>query len=280
MKSLRSIYRYIKNIYACYKLFQLQYTFRHFRGDLYGITESVPDADFNQDVFKGITQKGAFNGINRSITLKNGCMKSFNHRKERSRPCWSSALCLLRSYWKISVLTWACIFLNPIRNRILNDMRSNMYGKILQLPIRLFQWTEERGYHEPPFNDLGDVEGSTVSVLESVFVNRSPFFFPRLHDHPEPAAHVIPGNISSHSRFYSWKNRTVVEERKQDGAAAIRNTVQPLKTLGGIRIIKAFNAEKKNPAEIWTGKWNHVSPWRTGPIAAATWHRLFQKLWG
>ena len=60
-------------------------------------------------------------------------------------------------------------FLNPIRNRILNDMRSNMYSKILQLPIGYFSEQRKGDIMSKLSNDLGDVEGSTVSVLESLF---------------------------------------------------------------------------------------------------------------
>ena len=60
-------------------------------------------------------------------------------------------------------------FLNPIRNRILNDMRSNMYKKILQLPIGFFSEQRKGDIMSKLSNDLADVEGSTVSVLESIF---------------------------------------------------------------------------------------------------------------
>ncbi len=60
-------------------------------------------------------------------------------------------------------------FLNPIRNRILNDMRSNMYHKILQLPISYFNEQRKGDIMSKLSNDLNDVEGSTVSVLESIF---------------------------------------------------------------------------------------------------------------
>src|SRR5690606_12514532 len=60
-------------------------------------------------------------------------------------------------------------FLNPIRNRILNDMRSSMYDKILHLPMGYFNEQRTGEIMSKLSNDLNDVESSTISVLESLF---------------------------------------------------------------------------------------------------------------
>jgi subfamily B ATP-binding cassette protein MsbA len=138
-------------------------------------------------------------------------------------------------------------FLNPIRNRILNDMRSNMYAKILQLPIGYFNEQRKGDIMSKLSNDLGDVEGSTVSVLESVF--REPitiilFFVYMVILSPQltlflviflPIAGFILGRIG---RSLKKENKSVLQQ-----FGILFSTIE--ETLGGIRIIKAFNAEKK-----------------------------------
>lgn len=60
-------------------------------------------------------------------------------------------------------------YLNPIRNNIINDMRTKMYKKILSLPIGYFSEQRKGDIMSRLTNDLGDVEGSAVSVLETIF---------------------------------------------------------------------------------------------------------------
>ncbi|HNN72595.1 MAG TPA: ABC transporter ATP-binding protein, partial [Ferruginibacter sp.] len=138
-------------------------------------------------------------------------------------------------------------FLNPIRNRILNDMRSNMYAKILQLPIGFFSEQRKGDIMSKLSNDLGDVEGSTVSVLESLF--REPitiilYFAYMVILSPQltlfliiflPIAGFILGRIG---RSLKKENKKVLQQ-----FGVVFSTIE--ETLGGIRVIKAFNAEKK-----------------------------------
>jgi subfamily B ATP-binding cassette protein MsbA len=138
-------------------------------------------------------------------------------------------------------------FLNPIRNKILNDMRRSMYQKILQLPVGYFSEQRKGDVMSKLSNDLADVEGSTISVMESLF--REPIvviisLVYLLVLSPQltmfllvflPIAGFILGRIG---RTLKKQNAMVL---KQFGA--IFSTIE--ETLGGIRIIKAFNAEKK-----------------------------------
>lgn len=137
--------------------------------------------------------------------------------------------------------------LNPIRNRILNDMRSSMYNKILHLPIGYFSEQRKGDIMSKLSNDLGDVEGSTISVLESVFrepINILFFFIYMIILSPQltvfliiflPIAGFILGRIG---RSLKKENKQVLQQ-----FGLLFSTIE--ETLGGIRIIKAFNAEKK-----------------------------------
>ena len=138
-------------------------------------------------------------------------------------------------------------YLNPIRNNIINDMRTSMYKKILALPIGYFSDQRKGDIMSRLTNDLGEVEGSTVGVLETVF--REPisiilFFIYLVMLSPQltlfliifmPLSGLIIGRIGRSLK----KQSTKVQEK----LGTILSTID--ETLGGIRIIKAFNAEKK-----------------------------------
>lgn len=138
-------------------------------------------------------------------------------------------------------------YLNPIRNRILNDMRTNMYNKILRLPIGFFSDQRKGDVMSRFSNDVNDLEVSTISVLESLF--REPitilFYFTYLVMlSPQltlflvlflPVAGFILGRVG---RTLKKKNQRVLQQFSN-----MFSTIE--ETLGGIRVIKAFNAERK-----------------------------------
>lgn len=137
-------------------------------------------------------------------------------------------------------------FLNPIRNRILNDMRQGMYGKILQLPIGYFSEQRKGDIMSKLSNDLSDVEGSTVSVLESIFREPITIVFSLTYMvilSPQltlflliflPVSGFILGRIG---RSLKKENNLVLQQ-----FGTLFSNIE--ETLGGIRVIKAFNAEK------------------------------------
>jgi len=138
-------------------------------------------------------------------------------------------------------------YLNPIRNNIINDMRTKMYEKILQLPIGYFSEQRKGDIMSRLTNDLGEVEGSTISVLETTF--REPiaillYFCYLIYLSPQltlflvlflPFAGFILGRIGKSLK----KQSTEVQEK----LGGILSTID--ETISGIRVIKAFNAEKK-----------------------------------
>ena len=138
-------------------------------------------------------------------------------------------------------------FLTPIRNLIINDMRTNMFKKILSLPVGYFNEQKKGDIMSRLTNDLQDVESSVINVLETVF--REPvtillFFIYMIILSPQltlflllflPVSGLIIGRIGR-----SLKKQST---RVQEKLGTILSTID--ETLGGIRIIKGFNAEKK-----------------------------------
>lgn len=138
-------------------------------------------------------------------------------------------------------------FLNPVRNGIINDMRTKMYNKILGLPIGYFSEQRKGDIMSRLTNDLGEVESSTISVLESLFkepITLIFYFIYLIILSPQltlflllllPLSGLIIGRIGRSLKKQSTKVQEIL--------ASILSTID--ETLGGIRIIKAFNAEKK-----------------------------------
>lgn len=137
--------------------------------------------------------------------------------------------------------------LTPIRNLVVNDMRTNMYKKILALPIGYFNDQKKGDIMSRLTNDLSDVETSSVNLLETLF--REPvtiilFFIYMIILSPQltfflilflPLAGLIIGRIGRSLK----KQSTQVQEK----LGTILSTID--ETIGGIRVIKAFNAEKR-----------------------------------
>jgi subfamily B ATP-binding cassette protein MsbA len=151
------------------------------------------------------------------------------------------AILLKNTFLYLSMYTLA-----PIRNRILNDMRSDMFRKILQLPIGFFSEQRKGEIMSRLTNDLQDVEFSTISFLETFF--REPivisfYLFAMIRLSPElslflllflPIAGLVIGRVGRSLKKVS----TIVQEKLGDLLSTIEET------LGGMRVIKAFNAEK------------------------------------
>ena len=135
--------------------------------------------------------------------------------------------------------------LAPIRNRIINDMRADMFGKILQLPVGFFSDQRKGDIMSKLTNDLQDVEFSTISFLETFL--REPvviilYLWAMIRLSPElslflliflPVAGLIIGRIG--------RSLKKVSTRVQEKLGDILSTIE--ETLGGIRVVKAFNAE-------------------------------------
>ena len=152
-----------------------------------------------------------------------------------------SAILLKNLFLYLSLYTLA-----PIRNRILNDMRSDMFRKILRMPVGFFNEQRKGEVMSKLTNDLQDVEFSTISFLETFF--REPviigfYLFAMIRLSPElslflllflPVAGLVIGRIGRSLKKVSTK----VQEKLGD----ILSTME--ETLGGMRVLKAFNAER------------------------------------
>lgn len=134
----------------------------------------------------------------------------------------------------------------PLRNKVMTRFRSDMYDKILQLPIGFFTEQRKGDIMSRMSNDMNEIEWSIMSTLEGLI--RDPlniiiilvtlvFLSPMLSLFLLvllPATGFIIGRVSR-----SLKKQSGVAQEQQGLLLSILD-----ETLGGLRVIKAFNAEK------------------------------------
>ena len=137
--------------------------------------------------------------------------------------------------------------LAPIRNHVMTRLRADLYNKILQLPIGFFTEQRKGDIISRMSNDMNEIEWSIIGTMEGlirepltilIILTTLVFLSPGLSLMLFillPATGFIIGRIS----------RSL---RKQSGEAQVEQgfLMSVLdETLGGLRVIKAFNAEKK-----------------------------------
>lgn len=136
--------------------------------------------------------------------------------------------------------------LNPLKNKIVNQLREDLYDKILRLPIGFFNEKRKGDLMSRMSNDVGEVEGSVVGTLEgwirdpmTIIVTLTVLFTISMQLTLFiliiiPLLGLVIGRITKslkrHSEEVAHKNGetfSIIDE-----------------TLGGLRVIKAFNIEK------------------------------------
>ena len=141
----------------------------------------------------------------------------------------------------------AAFFMVPVRTGVLRDLRLMLYNKVVFLPVGFF--TEERkgDIMSRMTNDVGEVEASIMSSLDIIFKDPvmilvylvtlfviswqlTLFVLVLL-----PVAGLLIGRVGR-----SLKRKSVLgQEQTADLVTLIEET------LGGLRVVKAFNAEDK-----------------------------------
>lgn len=138
------------------------------------------------------------------------------------------------------------VVLNPLKNKVVNHLREDLYDKILKLPIGYFNEKRKGDLMSRMANDVGEVEGSVVGTLEGwirdpmtiivtlvvlfLMSTKLTLFILILI----PILGLVIGRITK-----SLKKHSEEVSRKNGETFSIID-----ETLGGLRVIKAFNIEK------------------------------------
>ncbi len=162
----------------------------------------------------------------------------------------------------------ALFFMSPVRNGVIRDLRNDLYGHLLRLPMGYF--TEERKGNllSRITTDVQEVEASILNVLEAVF--REPFIIVGALTYMivvSPSltlfvfglmvfTGVVIGGIGKRLK----RSSHVVQEKLGDIVSRTEES------LGGLRIIKSFGGEKYQAA-------------RFGELNDSYRHSLIRLLW-
>lgn len=136
--------------------------------------------------------------------------------------------------------------LSPMRNYVMTKLRADLYSKILQLPIGFFTEQRKGDIISRMSNDANEVEWSVMSTLEAIitqpltiiiYLTMLVFISPQLSLLLLillPVMGFIIGRVSR-----SLKKQSTESQEQLGTLMSILD-----ETLTGLRIIKAFNAEK------------------------------------
>lgn len=139
----------------------------------------------------------------------------------------------------------AYYILNPLKNRIVNNLRIELYNKILHLPIGYFTEKRKGDLISRITNDVSEVETSVVGTMEglvrdplTILINFAVLFYisPRLTIFILVLIPVIGLVIGRITR--SLKKQSGEVARKHGESVSVLD-----ETLSGLRVIKAFNVE-------------------------------------
>jgi subfamily B ATP-binding cassette protein MsbA len=143
-------------------------------------------------------------------------------------------------------------FIAPIRNGVVRDMRNKMYDKVLRLPLSYYSEERKGDIMSRMTADVQEVEWSIMQSLEMIFrepVNILIYLGSLVVISPQlsffslvllPLSGIMIGRVGKTLRRSSTKSK-----EKMGLLLSIME-----ETLGGLRIIKGFNAEKKMNAHF------------------------------
>ncbi len=137
-------------------------------------------------------------------------------------------------------------FIAPIRNGVVKDMRNNLFQKILVLPLSYYSDERKGDIMSRMTADVREIEWSIMNSLEMVFREPITILISLIlmvllsWELTALALILLPITAVFIGRIGKSLRRTSTEEKEKTGM--LLSILE--ETLGGLRIIKAFNAEK------------------------------------
>lgn len=139
----------------------------------------------------------------------------------------------------------ALFFMAPVRNGVVRDLRKQLFDKVLDLPLAYFSEERKGDTISRISSDVQEVEGSILNVLEAVF--REPLIIAGSLGYMvyvSPSLTVFVFGLILFTAFIiggigrTLKRSSSIVQEKLGAIVAILE-----EALGGLRIIKGFNAE-------------------------------------
>ena len=138
-------------------------------------------------------------------------------------------------------------FMIPIRTGVLRDLRNQLYHKIISLPIGFFTAERKGDIISRMTADVGEVEASIMSSLDMIFKN--PIMILIYLGVMFSMSWALTLFVICLLPFSGWLIGKIGKSLKKGSTLGQQQNGEMLsqieETLGGLRVIKAFNAERK-----------------------------------
>lgn len=216
---------------------------------LFSLALVMPLLDFmfnnNQDAFKqkSVGNAGDFNSLYNNFIQ---WMTEFVNNDKQAALFWICVSLLVATIIKNIARYLALYYLVILRNRIIRDIRRDLYNKILDLPLSYFSDERKGDIISRMSNDVKEVEWSLMASLEAIFKEPVTIVFyigSLIYMSPKLTLYIIvllplaAGSIALLGRSLRRKSK-----RNQEQQSAVLSFLE--ESLGGMRIIKAFAVEK------------------------------------
>jgi len=216
---------------------------------LFSLALVMPLLDFmfnnNREAFKqkSVQDSGDFNSLYNNFIQ---WMTDLVDDNRQQALFWICISLLLATIIKNIARYLALYFLVILRNRIIRDIRRDLYDKILELPISYFSDERKGDIISRMSNDVKEVEWSLMASLEAIFKEPVTIVFyigSLVYMSPKLTLYIIlllpfaAGSIALLGKSLRRKSK-----RNQEQQSAVLSFLE--ESLGGIRIIKAFAVER------------------------------------
>ena len=143
-------------------------------------------------------------------------------------------------------------YMIPIRTGVLRDLRNMLYKKIISLPIGFFTDERKGDIMSRMTGDVGELEASIMSSLDMIFKN--PILILGYLGVMFAMSWELTLFVLVLLPFSGWLIGKIGKSLKRQSTVGQEQTGELLsqieETLGGLRVIKAFNAEHKLEARF------------------------------
>ncbi len=136
--------------------------------------------------------------------------------------------------------------LAPMRNYVMTKLRADLYAKILELPIGFFTEQRKGDMISRMSNDANEIEWSVMSTLEGLLRNPMQILIILIFMvFMSPALSLVLLILLPIAGFIIGRVSRSLKKQSTASAEHLGTLMSILdETLGGLRVIKAFNAEK------------------------------------
>jgi subfamily B ATP-binding cassette protein MsbA len=136
--------------------------------------------------------------------------------------------------------------LAPMRNYVMTKLRADLYAKILELPIGFFTEQRKGDMISRMSNDANEIEWSVMSTLEGLLRNPLQIIIIlTIMVFMSPALSLVLLILLPIAGFIIGRVSRSLKKQSTASAEHLGTLMSILdETLGGLRVIKAFNAEK------------------------------------